>query len=343
MTNQEFKFNIMAALRARNEFTEILYNHEVRTRCPFCGDSQKNFRTGHLYLRINPNDNLPIVYNCFKCPAQGVLKYDDLELLGICGDEYKMGLTHLNKTSDRVSSQDSIIKDIAFEYENIVRLNTHKLYYIENRLGVPITPETVKGMKVVTSLYDFLQQNKIDTLMCKPGMADMLEKHYIGFLSNNNSHILFRALTDDFDIRWYKYPITHASVGQRLFYSMESTVDLYTEDEIIINLAEGVMDTISICHNLDFYQRDNVLNISVCGKHYTSILKYLFGMGFVGTNITVNIFADRDGTTDTSIEYYKKIFKDYSYFVRRINVYYNLASKDCGVPKSKIALEKHVI
>ena len=124
---------------------------------------------------------------------------------------------------------------------------------------------------------------------------------------------------------------------------MESTVDLYTEDEIIINLAEGVMDTISICHNLDFYQRDNVLNISVCGKHYTSILKYLFGMGFVGTNITVNIFADRDGTTDTSIEYYKKIFKDYAYFVRRINVYYNLASKDCGVPKSKIALEKHVI
>lgn len=343
MTNQEFKLLVLHTLKNRKVFTEAVSNFEIRTRCPFCGDSQKNLMTGHFYLRINPNDNYPILYNCFKCPAQGVLKYNDLELLGIVGDSFKSGITTLNKTSDKVSSQESFISDIRFEYELPTKYSYRKIDYIENRLGLHFTDEQLQKMKVITSLKDFLILNQIPTITCKPNMANYLEANYIGFLSYNNSHILFRDTTESSDIRWYKYPITIASVGQRIFYTMESSVDLYTPDDITINLAEGVLDIVSICHNLGYDNKDNVLNIAVCGKYYNSILKYLYGMGFVGSNITVNIFADNDHTKDTSVEHYQEILKDYSYFVNKINLFYNLKKKDCGVKKEDIMLQKYTI
>lgn len=343
MTNQEFKLLVLKTLHNRKAFTESVSNFEIRTRCPYCGDSQKNQNTGHFYLRINPNDNYPILYNCFKCPAQGVLKYDDLELLGVAGDSFKEGITTLNKTSDKVSSQENIIQSIHFDYELPTQYSYRKIDYIENRLGLKFTDEQLYDMKVITSLKDFLVLNQIPTITCKPNMAKYLEANYIGFLTHNNTHILFRDITETSEIRWYKYPITIASVGQRIFYTMASNVNLYTDEEITINLSEGVMDAISICYNLDFDTRDNTLNIAVCGKYYNAILKYLFGMGFVGSNVIVNIYADNDYTPDTTIEHYKKIFKSYSYFVNRINVFYNLKNKDCGVSKDKIVLQKYSI
>lgn len=343
MTNQEFKLLVLKTLQRRRVFTETVSNFEVRTRCPFCGDSQKNRNTGHFYLRINPNDNYPIVYYCFKCPAHGVLKYNDLELLGVAGDSFKEGMTTLNKTSDKVSSQESLISTIRFDYELPTQYSYKKIDYIEKRLGVHFTEEDLRRMKVITSLRDFLIVNELSTITCKASMARYLEANYIGFLTYNNTHILWRDTTETSDIRWYKYPITVSSVGQRIFYTMESSVDLYTEDDIIINLSEGIMDTLSVCHNLDFNREDNVLNIAVCGKYYNAILKYLFGLGFVGSNIIVNIYADNDYTKDTSIEHYREILKTYSFFVKRINVFYNLKSKDVGVPRDQIILQKHII
>ena len=79
MTVRDTKIQMIEALLNRGEWIQEVNSSEFRTRCPFCGDSQKNINTGHLYLRINPDDNLPIVYNCFKCPAKGILKNDDLE------------------------------------------------------------------------------------------------------------------------------------------------------------------------------------------------------------------------------------------------------------------------
>lgn len=343
MTNQEFKLSVLQALKNRKTFFEMTSNFEVRTRCPFCGDSQKNLHTGHLYLRINPNDNYPIVYNCFKCPAQGILKYNDLELLGVVGDAFKTGMTTLNKTSDKVSAQQNLIQEIRFEYELPTNYSYRKIDYIERRLGVHFNDTDLRQMKVITSLKDFLTLNHIGGITCKPNMANYLEANYVGFLSFNNSHILFRDITNKSDIRWYKYPITPLSIGRRIFYTMESSIDLYSQEEITINLAEGVLDTLSICHNLGYRPENNCLNIAVCGKYYNSILKHLYGMGFVGSNITVNIFADNDHTEDTSPAYYQKILKEYSYFVHRINLFYNIKEKDCGVKKENILLQKFTV
>ena len=342
MNNRDFKIQIINELKNRNVFTQQVSKVELRTRCPFCGDSQKNFNTGHFYLRINPDDNYPIVYNCFKCPAKGILTYSDLESLGIAGDEFKTSIQTLNRTSDKITSNTTIIEDRYFEYELPTSYDNRKLSYLQSRLGVFFSEKDLQNMKVITSFKDFLLLNDINKITCKPGMAKLVERDYIGFLSNNNSYILFRDITDSHEIRWYKYPITEESVGQRIFYSMKSSSDLYSKEDITINLSEGIMDCISICHNLD-YNSDNTLNIAVCGKYYNSVLKYLFGIGFIGSNITINIFPDNDHTFDTSLEYYRSALKNYSYLVNKITINYNMKEKDCGVKKENIILQKFKI
>lgn len=343
MGNREIKMDIINDLKNRDVFTQQVSNIEIRTRCPFCGDTDHNFNTGHLYLRINPNDNLPIVYNCFRCPAQGVLKYEDLELLGLFDNKYKEKIFLLNRTSDKVSRDYSESKDVYFEYELPRRYDLEKISYVENRLGIYFSEEDFQNMKIITSLREFLVINKIDTITCKKSMANYVEKNYVGFLSNNNSYILFRDITDKSKIRWYKYPITRESQGQKIFYSMKSQVDIYTNDDIVINMSEGVFDCLGVNYHIYNNQSSNILNIAVCGKFYNKVIKHLFSLGLVGDNVTINIYADNDGKEDTSIEYYSRILKKYSYLVKELNVYHNLKDKDYGVKKDKIILNKNKI
>lgn len=341
MTNREFKVHLVNALKQRNIFTQQTSHTEIRTRCPFCGDSRKNKNTGHLYIKINPNDDTAIVYNCFKCPASGVLTYSDLELLGIEGNFYKTSLDTLNKTSTKPSNTNDE-PDKYFDYKIPTAKDYKKIKYVQDRLGYNFTIEELRNIKIITSFKDFLILNKLDTIYCKPYMAHMIEDHYVGFLSSNGSHILFRDITDEEEIRWYKYPISEDSRGQKVFYSVKSDIDLYTKEHITINLSEGVLDALSIAYNLN-NNFDNILNIAVCGKYYTRIIKDLISSGFVGSNITINIYSDRDGSEDTSPEYFKKILHKYTYLVKEINLYYNLLHKDCGVPKERIKLKKYTI
>lgn len=343
MSNRDTKIRLINALLSRNVFIRKVNDVEYQTRCPYCGDTQKNFNDGHLYIKINPNDNLPIVYNCFKCPAHGVLKYDDLELLGVEDVSFKQDMQSLNKSADKFSSYDYQVKDLFFEYK-IPEINgIKKIVYIEDRLGIQLSNDDIKNTKIITSLKDFLLLNDINYVTCKPNFAKLLDRDYVGFLNNNNSYILFRDITNSNKISWFKYPITNESKGQRNFYSISSEIDLYTKDKITINLSEGIMDCLSIAYNIHENKLDNSLNIAICGKFYVNVIKYLIGMGFVGNNICMNIYSDNDHTDDTSIEYYRKVFKRFSFLFGELNVYYNMLSKDCGVPKNNILLQKYKI
>jgi hypothetical protein len=130
---------------------------------------------------------------------------------------------------------------------------------------------------------------------------------------------------------------------------MDAEIDLFTSNEIIINIAEGVMDTISAHYNLG-YDGENVLNLCVSGRYYSSLILFLISMGFIGSNITINIFADNDymfnnknNVNTTTLGYYKKILSDYKHLFGKIYVWYNLKSKDIGVPRDMIELKRYNI
>jgi hypothetical protein len=336
----ELKKKILNDLLARDVFIKKVSDIQYYTRCPYCGDTQKTQNDGHFYIRINPNDNFPIFYYCFKCPAYGVMSVETLELLGIdLSKDYIAAVQTMNKSSDKLSSHINEIKDIHFDYQLPDKYDRRKIQYMENRLGIHFTEKQLQDMKVITSFKNFLLLNNIKSVTCKPYIARLLEEKYIGFLTNNNSYILFRDTTEKENIRWLKYPITNDSRGQRIFYSIKSEIDLYTSDNIIINLSEGVMDCVSIAYNLD-NEKENVLNIAVCGKVYYGVIRHLIEIGFIGENVIINIYSDHDYTDDTSVEHYRKTLQKFTYLVKEINVFYNTLYKDCGVTKDKILLQK---
>ena len=348
MTNRQVKEDIIAALFERGVYTKQVNDTEFRTRCPFCGDSQKNFNTGHMYIKINLEDNLPIVWNCFKCNEHGILTSDVLSMLEINNVDLRSELTSMNKTSDKLSAYKFLnnVKTIVFEYELPEIQRGKKTKYIEDRLGIKLGDDDLKKMKVITSFRDFLIKNNIRELLCDSQMAFRIEDHFVGFLSYGNSHILFRDISEKDNFRWVKYPITEDSKQCRLFYSMEATVDLFTEEKITINLAEGVMDIASACFNLG-YEEANTMNIAVCGKRYDTVINYLTTIGFVGDNIVLNIFADNDAMFNKgknnkplTINYFRKMMKKYKHLYGEVNVFYNEISKDIGVTRDKISLKK---
>lgn len=350
MTNKEIKEYIIKCLYDRDDWIKQVTDIEYRTRCPYCGDSA-NENTGHFYIRINPYDNYSIVYNCFKCQESGILTNETLQMLGIDDVNLKSSVLTMNKTSDKLDKKYLLEKDelVTFDYELPTPSRGEQTTYLENRLGISLTDEDLKNLKVITSVKDFLRFNGIDRITCEPWYLNKLEHHFLGFLSFGNSHILFRDISGKEKIPWVKYPITPKSRENRIFYSIATEMDPFTTDPITINLTEGIMDIISACYNLG-YQKKNTLNIAVTGKHYRSMLLQLVSMGFVGSNITVNLFSDNDekfnrkqGYETTTIKYYRKHLHSYSKIFGSINIFYNQIGKDIGVPKNKIILKKFKI
>lgn len=352
LTIKEFKQKFLIALFSRDEWTRKVSDIQYQTRCPYCGDTQKNFNTGHFYVRCDINDNYPIVYNCFKCPAQGVVTKETLDLLGI-------GDTPISSSIDSVMKKCTNIKTMGYQRENSFKVfpfllpplkrGIQKIKYMEKRLELHVTDEIVKETKVITSLKDFLEYNQIGSITCEPYVANRLEEKYIGFLSYGNSHILFRDVTDTEKYSWVKYPIVQSSVQNMTAYSVQGCVDLFTSETIYINLCEGVFDIIGICYNLG-YHIDNCVNMCVCGKNYNRMIRHLVSQGLFGYNVILNIFSDNDKefnskkeNYDTTVDYYRKSLSTYTILFKEVNVYYNLLYKDYGIPGKNIKLKKYRI
>ena len=348
--NKETKLKIIEALFQREEWTKQVNSVEYRTRCPYCGDSL-NENTGHLYIRIDPEDNLPIVYHCFKCEESGVLRAETLEMMDIDNINLKSDLATLNKTADKLDG-----KNISGEKEIIhfdfqlpeINEGDEKITYIEKRLGIKIPMEDYSSLKIIPSLYDFLHLNGITVSAFQKYQMDRIDDHYVGFLSYGNSHILFRDITEREKIRWIKYPILPESQRNRLFYTISGSLNIFTKETITINLSEGVMDILSIYYNLG-YKKENTMNIAVSGKYYEAIILFLIDLGLVGNNVIINLFSDNDSVFgkkgksnySTTIAYYRKIFRHYKYLFKEVNVYYNTIGKDVGVPRNEISLKHY--
>ncbi len=146
MTNREIKLAFIDSLYGRGEYIRQVNDIQYRTRCPFCGDSKSNLNTGHLYIKINPDDNSPMVYHCFKCEESGIVDDNLLLALNIGNINLKSNITNLNKTSDRIKGQKFLTDDeiINFNYKLPEVKDYNKIKYIEDRLGCNLSIEDIE-------------------------------------------------------------------------------------------------------------------------------------------------------------------------------------------------------
>ena len=344
----KIKTKLIKKLIESDYFIREVDDVEYLLNCPYCNDSKK------FYVKINPNDNYKIVCHCFKCdsPEHGVFTEDTLTLLDIDDKELVEGIKYINNNSDKADT-----KNYMSSYEkgksNVINFDyiipdvdiSDKTRYIENRLGRMFTKEDFKNMKVITSISKFLDVNDIKYRCYNDNIMYLLEKDYVGFLSMGNTHILFRSIRDNTKLRWVKYPITKKSKDNKIFYAVSSSIDIFSSDNITINISEGVMDILSVYYNID-RNHDNSLYFVVSGHYYEQLLLYLLDLGLVGSNIIINIYADNDemynknAKLKTTLEYFENKLFYYKHLYKEVNIIYNLKGKDFGVPKDCIILNK---
>lgn len=307
----EFKETFLEMLLTSGAKRQSSTEYRVQI-CPYCGD-----RKYHLYVMINLNDDSPIKYNCFKCPFGGILNQRTLEMFGFdeltCPKEFKGG-GKLNVSSD-VSTK--IPKVNVTEKDNIDKV----IDYINERVGVIPTLTDLQCFQFIGNPKAYM-----DNYLGGDNYSILKDRFWFQM---TNGSMIGRYKNDNVDPRWLKYKSNRIrSAG---VYKIASPVDISRQINVVI--AEGIMDVIGLYYN--YKEIDNCVYIAVLGTGYKKGIDYVLEHGIFGSSVNIKIFKDSNYDTN-------KIWIDPNVrrLFKRIDIYENLAAKDCGVPADQLDIHK---
>jgi hypothetical protein len=291
-------------------------------RCPICGDSQKDLRDAHCYLKASFDPNEPILYNCFKCNSGGRVTKYFLEKLNISLD----GLSDIdNQVFNRISTAKKPTVEII---SGTPKMDSKQTRYIESRLGKGFSIEDYEKFKIIWNMDNvipYITDSRVKSVL--PNNMDG-----VSFLSEDKSVVLTRFYDND-EPRWKKskiFPSDNKSV-----YTIKSTIDIFSKDIISVNIAEGVFDVLSIYKN--FNNGDNSIFIATLGSDYEAGLEYTIDHGIMGSNIRVNLYIDNN----INEKQIKMQFKKYKWLFGEINIYKNIKAEDVGKKIDDIKLVEY--
>jgi len=316
----------------------------VIVRCPYCGDSQKSFNKGHLNIKID--DPRCFLWRCARCGEGGIVNYKFLKDLECYDPELiEMGLANsLNSRNYHKNKPTFSLNNVFKKYKFIneitdTELSEEKLDYVSNRLNIEITPKLAKKLKIVTDFYKFLDNNELEITESN-NMIDYIQKNAVGFLSWDNSMIIFRNIHGMFfgDKRYFNYNIYRKGNldNSNKFYSLPKKIDIMSP-VIKINLAEGIFDILGLAFTelKDEIKEENSLMISCNGQSYANILNLIKNMGFI--NMEVRFFSDKDVNKNKFINLKNSIdILKYN----ECRLFYNKNGKDYGDLNQGIELEE---
>lgn len=327
----------------------LLIRFRITHGVPFCGDSL-NENHGHLSIKIDVNSDAPMVYRCLKCNISGLVNDTFLEELGIFLDsESKKELKSFTKRSMRVARLVNL--DVEEYYTPLSQdssLCERKIDYIQDRLGIALTPAKARDHKIVLDFFDFLKANQLlepdENHLVGLNYKTMcnLNDHYVGFLSTNNNCIVFRDITGKQKYRYFKVVLNGKNINMDSFYSIPLKLSLMYTHPIDIHVAEGVFDILSIKENLIKDTETNYF-YATCGFGSVNIIKYLIHHG-LNTGVRFHIYSDNDKTDWNHTKYL--FTKNYlTEWIDHIYIHRNCfkGEKDYGVPLCQITDTKRKI
>lgn len=333
MNSREFKLELIEEI-THTIFPSSYSNNELGVRCPFCGDSVKDPSHHHFNIKINPDDNEPIVFRCLRCNVSGLLTADTLAMIGTVSSEYSSALKKYNRASSKKSGIIINKKKVDLKFPELI-MNDNMLKkhaYIEKRLGIKLDPNDLYKKKIVYDFLGLMKYNKIEKINCSMEKAISLQNDHVGFISAKNDFINFRDITGK-NKRYYIYKVLNNFDTTGKFYIMPNIIDPFSNDLKTINIAEGVFDILGLYYHIFEQYEDNMLYVAINGAGYLNVIKYIMNQGLV-CDVNVNIFSD----SDRPPHYYNKMIEKLTPFVNDIRIYYNMLEKDYGVPKKDIKL-----
>lgn len=311
---------------------------EYTVRCPYCGDSS-NPTHGHLGVHVNTDDaDVPMMYNCLKCGAHGVLDEDFLNDIGVqlTNEEIDILKAYSKKITKLSGAKRSILRTARFKIPSEVSdpKSYAKLDYVESRIG---HRPSVLGHKMILSFKDFLIFNDITDVPTIPTWQyQIIEDNYVGFLSTNNNCITFRRINDNEKLKkHYKCILDPFLPDNASFYSVPTQLNLLYTGPLHVHIAEGIYDILSVKFNLPRDESEKHIFYAACGYSYIRIIRYLARSGII-TGIDLQVYADKDKTDRD----HTKIIKDsgLSPFLQHVTIHRNgtRGEKDYGVTPDRI-------
>ena len=272
---------------------------EIAMRCRFCGDSQKDNSARHLYISVY--GDVPM-YNCFHCPAHGVLTDEVLKqmLPNFNSSDIEMftALRENNKIQSKMLKQ-MMNKNHKYNIaNNYVTPNDVKLYYINNRLGLNLSYQDLLDDKIVLNLWDLLDSNHITEYTRYENAIDELDRNSIGFLSIDNSYVTLKNLmygksSKYLNNRYNVYCLFKNPVKAKKIYCIPTKINMVSNVPVKVHIAEGQFDILSVFYNLCAGDRIQNVYAAICGKSYSSVMSmFLRDIGLM--NIEFHIYLDND-------------------------------------------------
>jgi len=321
--NNNIKQSILDEIQKQSVIFHKVSYDQYRIRCPLCGDSQKNLQSAHLYLKCSLDPTEPILYNCFKCNSKGRLNKNLMEKLNI-------SINGLSEIDNQVFNKISVRKMNIDILTGTPNLMSEQVNYIDNRLGKGLTLEDYDRFKIIWNIESL--DPHITDIRVKNTLPN--NRDSISFLSEDKSTILTRRFVDEYPT-WRKRKIF--PLEDKSLYTIKSQIDLFSKDPIIINIAEGIIDIISIYKN--FNTGLNSIYIAVLGSDYETGIQFAIRNGFIGSNIIVKIYIDND--VDEKILKYR--LRKYKWLTDRIYIYKNIKFKDFGTTRENIKLMEYLL
>lgn len=318
---------------------------EINCRCRLCGDSH-NLQSKHMYIGLG-DANTPPMYHCFKCDEGGIVNGRFLRYMQLYdADMISKINSYVNKIVNQPGNQiyknfDKVYKLRVFNSK--CTSSDYKLAYLNNRLGLNLRYEDATSMRIVLNLEELLYINRIKELTRHHNIVNQLSKYFIGFLSLDNAFVILRNVKDivdpsaqiyeGIDKRYVNYNIFNKLDNHMNYYTVpKDPIDLCKPEPIMVNIAEGAFDAISIAENVVKNRYRNIY-MAIRGNAYLNAMKYFIeDLGML--NIQFNIFADNDIN-----DYYLQNIANYLVpFGNPVYLHRNIyeGEKDFGVDISKI-------
>ena len=347
--------DVIGAIERTGRFYKIR-NGECNTRCPVCGDSQKNAFHAHLYINLTA----PHKVFCQRCGYKAQhLTIELLEGFGAAERDAAIYVRQVEKQERRSGKSRRKPPSLAAGSNRLIIPQPDRsitddrlaIEYIEHRLGGTISPEEVQRYKIITcGLYGFLECNGIDVLTTHEREADRLNETCVGFLSADESYIIFRTMDEDHvkrgGRRYTNYRIFQEWEGSKSF-ACRGDIDITSLSHNVV-CSEGIIDLMQI--ERVYYNETRWLpshiGVATCGATHETILRQLITLGIMSQHVGLYIDNSPDGTPDKKLIFAAKKIVDQSPFFQTsefsIDIYRNTfpGEKDFGTRIDRLQRQK---
>jgi hypothetical protein len=305
-----------------------LSSKNLITVCPWCEYGQQKDHY-HLYISLE----VPI-FHCFhaNCEKSGLLSKLLRHIEGHDISETFVDRLLLEESKNKRSVFQNLEKDKKSLIIPLIDPDRFKLkdYYIRRRLKFSQdNNQNIKGL--IYDLNEFIKLNNIPQTEILIKLKEYLQNNFVGFLTENQTTIIFRNIEDSHSMRFFKYK-----------FQTELFLDYYKlkgnkPNSNTVILAEGIFDIFSE-QIFDFLKlKDEAkLYASALSSKYVSLIHSLV---FYEQIFKIDVIILSDQGID--IKYYEKIKKYNKHVINSLTIYYNKAGKDFN--DMPILAEKKII